>query len=264
MALLPAIAYGFAQTFRPRDLAPCFAGARVKTTKRDVVAEYDNSGFAVAYDFGAIVFINVSAEERARVIGTVLSKVATNEPHPPLDEEFSVELKEGAPAQGEVRFDRVVVPVLDGPRIDVIAILLAQSVAIDYYEEDLKEIMRDLDRRTGSMARTGLVAGSAKELTRFVASTLDSKNQIIAALAVLDKPAVTWDSEPLDRLYRDLRGMLEIDERFRAVEHKLRAVQDTLEVFLDLHTNRRAHLLEVTIVVLILFEIGMALVEKIF
>jgi uncharacterized Rmd1/YagE family protein len=263
MALLPAIAYGFAQTFRPRDLASCFAGARVRTTKRDVVAEYDHSGFAVAYDFGAVVFINVSAEERARVIGTILSRVATEEPHPPLDEEFAVELKEGAPPHGEVRFDRVIVPVLDGPRIDVIGILLAQSVAIDYYEEDLQEVMRDLDRRTGAMARSGAVSGSGKELTRFVASTLDTKNQIIAALAVLDKPAVTWDSEPLDRLYRDLRSMLEIDDRFRAVEHKLRAVQDTIEVFLELHTNRRAHQLEVTIVLLILFEIVWAIVEKI-
>ena len=78
---------------------------------------------------------------------------------------------------------------------------------------------------------------------------------VSAALAVLDKPAATWDSEPLDRLYRDLRTMLEIDDRFRALEHKLRAVQDTLEVLLELNTNRRAHLLELTIVLLILFEI---------
>jgi required for meiotic nuclear division protein 1 len=264
MALLPAIAYGFAQTFRPRDLAPCFAGARVRTTKRDIVVEYDPSGYAVAYDFGAVVFINVSAEERARVIGAILTRVATDEPHPPLEEEFSVEVKEGAAAHGEVRFDRVVVPDLDGARLDIIAILLAQSVAIDYYEEDLQDIMRDLERRTSAMAKSGRVEGSVKQLVRFVANALEAKNQVIAALAVLDKPAITWDSEPLDRLHRELRQMLEIDDRFRALEHKLRAVQDSLELLLDLHNNRRAHQLEMVIILLIVFEILWAFVEKAF
>jgi uncharacterized Rmd1/YagE family protein len=262
MALLPALAYGFATTFKPRDLARCFAGAHLRQSKTQIIAEYGPNSLAVGYDFGALVFINVGGEERARVIGRITETVARDEPHPPLEEDFLVEVREGAPAHGEVRFDRVVVPDLTPQVIDVISMLLAQSVAIDYYEEDLQEILAALDRRSDSMARTGRVAGSSRQIIRFVGSAINTKNQIITALALLDSPAVTWESESLDRLYRALRTMLEIEDRFRALEYKLRTIQDSLELLADLAATRRSHALEATIIALIVFEIALTLIEK--
>jgi uncharacterized Rmd1/YagE family protein len=261
-SLLPTLAYGFATTFKMRDLARCFAGAKIRQTKTQITAEYDVDKYAVGFDFGAIVFINIAAEERARVIGAILAKVATDEPHPPLEEDFLIEVKPGISPHGEVHFDRVTVPELSQPMADLITLLVAQSVSIDYYEEDLQEILADLDRRTDRMAKRGRIEGSAREITRFVASAIATKNQIIAALAVLDKPAVTWESEHLDRLYRDTRSILEIDERFKALEYKLRTIQETLELFLDLHNTRRSFYLEMTIVVLIVFELVVAIVGK--
>jgi uncharacterized Rmd1/YagE family protein len=259
MAVLTALAYGFATTFKMRELAPCFAGARLRQAKSQIVAEYAADRFAVAFDFGAIVFINVAGEERARVLGTVLSRVATDEPHPPLEEDFLVEVREGVtPA---VRFDRVIVPGLDAAVLDVITLLLGQSVSIDYYDEDLQEILASLDSRTDKMAATGRLPGSPRALTRFIGATLSTKNQIIAALAVLDKPAVTWEAEALDKLYNELRSMLEIDERFRALEYKMRTVQDTLEVILDLGNTRRSHFLEIIVVILILIEVALGLMQ---
>jgi uncharacterized Rmd1/YagE family protein len=95
-----------------------------------------------------------------------------------------------------------------------------------------------------------------------VARTLGTKNQIIAALAVLDKPLVTWEKETLDRLYRALREMLEIEDRFRSLEYKLRTIQESLELFLDLQQTRHGHQLETIVVALILLEIVMAFVSK--
>lgn len=261
MPPLPALVYGFATTFKMRDLAPCFAGASVRQSKTQIVAEYGQDRIAVGFDFGALVFINVPGEERTRVIGTILSKVTTDEPHPPLEEDFLIEIKPTAPPQGEVRFDRVAVPVLDAPTVDVIAILLAQSVAIDYYEEDLQEILAALDRRTDVMAKSGRLQGSQREITRFVGSSIATKNQILAALALLDKPSVTWESEALDRLYRDFRAMLEIDDRYKALMAKLVTIQETFELFLELIGTRRSHQMELTIILLIVFEIVMTLVR---
>ena len=263
MAVLQALAYGFATTFKPRDIARCFTGATLRPSKTQVVADYGDDRVAVAFDFGAVVFVNVPAEERTRVLGTLTATVATDEPHPPLEEDFLIELREGPPTTAAiVRFDRVVVPALDAGTVDVVTLLLAQSVAIDYYEEDLQAILADLDRRTDKMQKSGRLPGSPRDLTRFVAGSISTKNQIIAALAVLDKPAATWESERFDKLYRGLREMLEIDDRFRALEYKLRTIQETLELFLDLNHTRRALLLETTIVVLIVFEIALALLGK--
>jgi required for meiotic nuclear division protein 1 len=260
MAVLPALAYGFASTFKMRDLARCFAGADVKLAKSQIVADYGDDRFAVGFDFGAVVFVNLSAEERTRILGLILEDAAGDEPHPPLEEDFLIEVRDGA--SPIVRFDRVIVPQLDAATLDVISLLLAQSVCIDYYEEDLQEIIANLGRRTDKMARSGRLPGSERDLVKFVGSSIATKNQIIAALAVLDKPAVTWEAEQLDRLFRELRVMLEIDERFKALEYKLRMIQETLELYLDLSHTRRSFILEATIVILIVIELAVALLGK--
>jgi uncharacterized Rmd1/YagE family protein len=262
MALLPVHAYGFDATFKVRDLAQCFTGARLRQSKTQVVAEYAPDRYGLAFDFGAVVFVNVSAEERARVLGEIRRRVATSEPHNPLEEDFLIELKSDVPPHGKVSFDRVALPELSPAAVELVALLLAQSVAIDYYEEDLQEILATLDRQTDSMAKHGRLGGSRKEVVQFVARTLGTKNQIVAALAVLDKPAVTWEHEALDKLHRALREMLEIEERFRSLEYKLRTIQDSLELFLDMLQTRQSHFLEWIIIWLILFEIVMALLEK--
>lgn len=261
MPPLMAHAYGFATTFKMRDLVPCFAGARVRLAKTQIVAEYAPDKMAVGFDFGALVFVNVAAEERARVIGTIMTRVTTDEPHAPLEEDFVIEVDAGAPPHGVVHFDRVVVPDLSSAFVELITLLLAQSVSIDYYEEDLQEILATLDRQTDQMAAKGRLPGSTRDLMKFVGSAIATKNQIIAALSVLDKPAVTWEAEALDRLYRELRAMLEIDERFKALEYKLRTIQETLELFLDLQQTRRGLYLEATIVLLIVAELTLSLLR---
>lgn len=261
MQHLPVHAYGFASTFKMRELIPCFSGARVRQAKTQLVAEYAPDKLAVGFDFGAVVFVNVSSEERARVLGAILSRVATDEPHAPLEEDFTIALDPAAPPHGKVHFDRVVVRELTAPVAELATLLLAQSVSIDYYEEDLQEILATLDRQTDRMALRGKIAGSTRDLMRFVGASIATKNQIIAALAVLDKPAATWESEDLDRLYRDMRAVLEIDERFKSLEYKLRTIQETLELFLDLQQTRRGLMLELTIVLLIVAELAISLLK---
>lgn len=262
MKTLPVLAYGFSAMFRIKDLEPVFAGTRLRISKSQLVAEYEPDRIAVVFPFGALVFINVVGEERVRVVNAVLNGEASEEPHPPLEEDFLIEVAESTPAHGLVRFDRVVVPELSAPVVDLISLLLAQSVTIDYYDEDLQQIMQSLETCTNGLACNGRIPGSTHNLLRFVGSSIGSKNQIITALALLDKPAATWESEHLDHFFRDLRLMLEIEERFQALEHKLRAIQETLELLLELVQTRRMLWLEATIVILILVEIIMSLLEK--
>src|SRR5258706_7529940 len=127
MPQLPAIAYGFAAaSFKIRELAGCFPGAAMRSAKKHVVADYGPDRVAVGFDFGAVVFINIDAEERARVLATIRQRLATDEPHAPLEEDFQIEVRPHAPARGEVRFDRVILRELGPGAIEVITLLLAQ------------------------------------------------------------------------------------------------------------------------------------------
>ena len=63
----------------------------------------------------------------------------------------------------------------------------------------------------------------------------------------------------MDRIYDDLRAEFDLGDRFTALELKLRSVQESLELLLDVARDRRLVLLEVAIVVLIVFELLVSL-----
>ena len=82
-----------------------------------------------------------------------------------------------------------------------------------------------------------------------------TKNDIVETLALFDKPEATWEDPDLDKLYMKLREELELDDRFRALEAKLRMIQETLVLLVDLSQYRATWRLEMTVVLLILFEV---------
>jgi uncharacterized Rmd1/YagE family protein len=73
----------------------------------------------------------------------------------------------------------------------------------------------------------------------------------------LDKPDATWDDPAMDRIYDDLRAEFDLGDRFDALESKLRAVQEALELLLGVARDRRLVWLEVAIVALICLELAL-------
>ncbi len=65
----------------------------------------------------------------------------------------------------------------------------------------------------------------------------------------------------MDRIYDDLRAEFDLGDRFTALETKLRSVQESLEVVLDVARDRRLVLLEAAIVLLIVVELLLSLVR---
>ncbi len=132
-------AYSFASRFVLKDVAACFPlppGATAGSTKTQlVIAWQPRCGRYYAYDFGALVFVNVPEETRLDVLARVV-KSHPREPHPPLHEDFLVEVRPGSQIEIAMAFDRVVVPELGPSTLEVIGMVLAQSVSIDYYDED--------------------------------------------------------------------------------------------------------------------------------
>jgi uncharacterized Rmd1/YagE family protein len=250
----PVRAYGIASTLRPREAAGCFdtTATQVKMTKTQLIVQYGHDGWAVAYDFGALVFLNVPVEERDRVMKQVIERVGP-EPHPPISDDYAVEVDPDA--QLDVRFDRVVVRELKQPVVELISLVVAQSVAMEYYEEDVEQILGRLDRISTMLADTGGFRGSARELNRTIGLGMSTRNQVVHTVALLDAPEMVWESESLDRLHRALRVAFEIEDRYRALDHKLRMIQDNLELLVDLTRHRRTVALEVTIIALIAVEL---------
>jgi len=256
MAIYAVQAYAYAATFKLPALLPLFHGVEARVDKDRLLARFGEHAYALAYDFGAVVFFGVEAPDRNRVVAA-LAKLLTEEPHAPLTESFLVEVDEGGIGPSgwlEVHFDRVVVGRLTLPIVDIVALVLAQSAEVDYYAQDVEEIEAETDRIVGQLRSQGRIR-RVRELSRFIGLCMATRNDVLSTLALFDKPESTWENEQLDRLWNGLYHMLELGDRYRALDVKLRMFQDNLVVLVDLARQRHTLALETTVAVLILLEI---------
>ena len=213
-----------------------------------------------AYDFGALVFINVPDETRKTILDAVF-RVFPREPHPPLHEDFLVEVRPGSPIEIAMAFDRVVVPELGQNTLEVIAMVLAQSVSIDYYDEDAQAILDRIALMGAEVARKGRPFGRQRDLVRFAGAAMAFQAEIIGAILLLDKPDLTWEDEHADHLHDKLRYHFEIAERYKALETKLVTIRDTIQSLLEMGSERRMLFVEVAVLVLIVIEVVTGLVR---
>jgi uncharacterized Rmd1/YagE family protein len=253
-ALQPVRAFAVSATLQPRMVEGLLSAnaERVKLTKTMAVARYGAKGWAVAHDFGAVVFIGVDEAECGRVMKALVAQLGS-EPRAPLEESFAVQVVPGAaPA---VRFDRVVVRELDARVVEILSLVVAQSVAMEYYEGDVDDLVGALEERSRMLAHHGTLHGSPRALLKFIGRGMTMRTRVVHTLSLLDSPGATWDDESLDRLYRGLRVSFEIEERHRALDHELRIVQDNLALMVDMVRQRRLILLEVAVVVFVAAEL---------
>lgn len=256
-----ADAYSYASRFVLKEARACFPeSVNVRTSKTQLVVEWAPGSVAYAFDFGALVLINVPAGARAAVI-EAFDKMLPREPHPPLHEDFLVEERPGSPIEIEVAFDRVVVPELGPSTLEVIATVLAQSVSIDYYDEDAQAILDRLAVMCAEVHKRGKPPGRQRDLVRFAGAAMAFQAEIIGAMLLLDKPDLTWEDEYADRLHDKLRYHFEIPERFKALETKLSTIRETMKALLELSSGRRMLFVEVAVMLLIVIEVVMGLVK---
>jgi len=133
--------------------------------------------------------------------------------------------------------------------------VLAQSVTIDYYDEDAQAILDRIALMGAEVARKGRPLGRQRDLVRFTGSAMAFQAEIIGAILLLDKPDLTWEDEYADRLHDKLRYHFEIGERYKALETKLVTIRDTLHALLAMGSERRMFFVEVAVLVLIVIEV---------
>ena len=243
-------AIAFEENLSLRQLTATFPGARI--TAHELYRPVEPAGGIYVYPFGAIVACDVSPEGRE----AELARLRAAQPKltaQVVREDYSVVEEAGAPIgifDGTLRVDR-----LTNAREGVVALIVAQSAAMEYYER----IVDQLFARTGSLVEQlehrGSVPFRTRPLNRFIGEAILARNEVLSVLHLLDKPDATWEDAAMDRIYDDLRAEFDLADRYAAMESKLRSIQEALELVLDVARDRRLLLLEVAVVVLILAEL---------
>jgi len=243
-------AIAFEENLSLRQLTSAFPGARI--TAHELYLPVEPAGGIYVYPFGALVTCDVPQEGREANL-TRLRAAQPKLTTQVVREDYSVVEEAGAPTgifNGALRVDR-----LTNARAGVVALIVAQSAAMEYYER----IVDQLFARTGSLVeqleRRGSVPFRTRPMNRFIGEAILARTEVLSVLHLLDKPDATWEDSAMDRIYNDLRSEFDLNDRYAAMESKLRSIQEALELVLDVARDRRLLLLEVAVVVLILAEL---------
>jgi uncharacterized Rmd1/YagE family protein len=210
--------------------------------------------YLMALKYGVVVLINNSDIFEQKTLSMI--RPFLQEPLPdPNSDELRVVVEPNA--QNRVLFDRVIVAREDEKYWQILGMLLAQSVALDFYEKKVDQVLADFSGRL-RMSTTWLrriLYPKTSEIIANINQTISLHQDIIANLEVLDKPDLTWEGMDLDRLYREFLGMLELPERISILGQKLDLLKDHMGTALTIVSARRMEILEIVIILLIAVSI---------
>jgi uncharacterized Rmd1/YagE family protein len=244
-------AIAFVENLRLKELADAIPGAG-RTPHEVSYPAADSQGTVFLYPFGAMVLYDVPEARREHELERLRAA------RPGLTDAHASEsllVKEEPGGRPDMRAGDLVVEKLSVEGASVVAMTMAQSVAMDYYERIADEMFSRTDHLVDRLERVGRAPLTTRPLHRFIGMAIGTRNEVLSVLHLLDKPDAVWDDDTADRIYQELRSEFDLADRYQALELKLRSVQEALELVLDMSRDFRLLVLEVTVVLLIVAEI---------
>lgn len=237
-------------------------GERIETTRLEradlafdnpVAFEEGESGFVVIFRFGVVVMFGLSPIEEERVLSGIKDRVGR--PRSKREEE-TVTLVTPSERDDHVSAGGIIhIKAFSPERAIVIADALAKSVAMASDEREVAVALENLDPMARQLAETGELPAKRKPMLRNIGGALLVRQRVVGRVAVEEKPDVLWDRPDLERLYARMEDEFELRERASALKGKLEVIGETATALTDLLDTARSHRLEMTIVLLIVFEI---------
>jgi uncharacterized Rmd1/YagE family protein len=248
-------AVAFVENLVLKELAAAYPEAKRSAHQLSFAA---HGGEVFIYPFGALVFRDVPAAAQPGEIDRL------RRARPGLTEATVVEellVREDPGRQAVVAEGVLTIDRLTPERGSVVALTVAQSAAMEYYEHIVEGMFTRTDQLVDRMEVRGSVPLRTRPMHRFIGAAIGTRNEVLSVLHLFDKPDEAWDDAGMDRIYDELRAEFDLRDRYAALELKLRSVQEALELLLDVARDRRLVWLEAAIVLLIMAEIVMTLLR---
>jgi uncharacterized Rmd1/YagE family protein len=212
-----------------------------------------SNGFAVAFRYGVVVFIGLTADQEAEFLEKLQTRTF-GKITPYEDEWAKIQVaKEGdepIPVGGPI-----LVRELSVERLLVVADALAKSVVLARDERQVANVFDTIEPFARELGREGRTSRNRTDLLKLLGNALLVQHRLSGRVAVSDKPDVLWDRPDLERLYSRLEDEYELSERAETMNRKLEVIADTATTLSDIIDTKRALRLEVIVIFLIAFEI---------
>jgi uncharacterized Rmd1/YagE family protein len=249
-------ALAFVENFSLKELAARYPDAR--RTHHQLWFPAATGGQVFMFPSGALVFHNVGQAGREAEVLQLRRALPGLSDAQVLSEEFSV--REVPGARPDIEGGLLILDQLTFERSGVVALSIAQSVAMEYYERIVDQMFTETDRLGDSLEKSGTMPIFTRKLHRFIGAAIGTRSEVLSVLHLFDKPDAAWDDPGAEQIYAQLRAEFDLVDRHHALELKLRSVQEALELVTDIARDKRLVWLEASIVLLIVVEIVINLV----
>ncbi len=244
-------AHNFTDTLKLKGIDKILEGSATVQSATKLIYQ-DGEGYFFIYRFGSIIFFNIDQARQKEVLDRITGFTG-QKPEILTTEQFTVEVRPNE--KSAVGFEHAVLDKITLDRLDILALVLAQSTSLEYFEIKVDEMLKQSDDIGADLKKTGRLAKRASDIKKFIGNCITTKQDLVATLYILDKPDETWNNQVLDSLYKDAADMFELKDRYKTLDYKLRMIQENLELISDLLQHRNANRLEMSIIILIVVEI---------
>lgn len=215
-------------------------------------------GIAILLPYGAVVLVDLSADERTDFLAQLAPLIAGAFP---FTETEIAELRLNATGSERIKEGYILLQEFSVERLQIVADILAKTVVLEHYENRLDSVFDQIEPFAASLQHQTGSSQEGRELLRQLGSTLLVQHKIVGRVEIIDKPELLWESPELEHLYLRLENEYEIRERHLALERKLKLISRTAETILEFMQHRTSLRVEWYIVVLIVIEIFLSLYE---
>ena len=249
--MIRIIAYQIAENTNIKKLKTEYTGFLINSNSFELFYKYEH-GHVFVLNYGVVVFANVDDVQRSTFI-SLLTKYCLNHLDNRLQEDFIIDKKEIS--QPEFSYNSLSVNEINDDVIRIAMLQVAQSLALDFYQDVTQQLFDDTVTLTNQLETHGRLRISKRKLLKFIGKTLNTKNRIIDNLYIYDTPPVVWEDEFLGKVNDGLTKTFDISIRFKELEYMLKRVESNLSVFVELANAEESKRLEWIVIVLIFIEI---------
>lgn len=220
------------------------------------------NGMVVVFRYGVVVFVGLDPREEEETLQSLRSRIRgdfkTVEDETAVVE-VSVEREDNIPPGGPIGVKEISLE-----RLLLVAYALSDSVVLAHDERDVAAVFDRIEPFARELAEHGRISVSRHTVLKVIGNALLAQHRLSGRVAVGEDPDLLWDRPDLERLYSRLKDEYELAERVEGLNNKLTVIGETARALTDLMDSARGLRLELMIVLLIVFEIGITLSQIFF
>lgn len=152
----------------------------------------------------------------------------------------------------------------DNPQLKLaISYGLAQSIQLESYESSVQKTIDQNSHYPQQLAQKGKISLSQKEISKKMGQIFLARSYINLNSEYLAAPEYFWEHPSFEDCYNMSEKFLDIPRRVSTLNQKLDVLHELFNMLTGQLQHRHSSLLELTIILLIFFEIVITLASKI-